>query len=124
MSLPAPLLHIHNQVKTCLYQEAKGTPFAQLFEQFEANTSRTREELVYGLSILIAFYLSFGSAAQFVCNLIGLAYPAYRSIIAVETPGKVSLLFFCCAFFELFYHAIFLRQMTLTGWSTGLVSPL
>lgn len=37
---------------------------------------------------IIALYLVVGRAAQFVCNLIGFVYPAYKSLVALETSHK------------------------------------
>ena len=41
-----------------------------------------------GLFVLISLYLIFGCAAQLICNSIGLVYPAYVSIKALETSSK------------------------------------
>ena len=37
---------------------------------------------------ILSLYLIAGRAAQFVCNLIGFAYPAYKSLVALETSNK------------------------------------
>lgn len=42
--------------------------------------------LISGFVVILALYLAFGWAAQFFCNVIAVAYPAYISIKAIESP--------------------------------------
>ncbi|XP_058829007.1 receptor expression-enhancing protein 5 isoform X2 [Topomyia yanbarensis] len=44
--------------------------------------------MVIGGVAIIVLYLAFGYAAQILCNAIGVAYPAYISMKAIETRTK------------------------------------
>ncbi len=87
--LPPSVLVFHTAVKQILYEDASGIT-ADVFSRFERLSKRKREELVYGLGLLLSLYLLFGHSAELVCNAIGVAYPAYLSYIALETLNKVS----------------------------------
>jgi len=67
----------------------------------EAKTKVNREYLAYGIIGFLAFYLMVGWGNDFVCNLIGFAYPAYASVKAIETPIKdddTKWLMYWCAY--------------------------
>ncbi|KAL9699320.1 hypothetical protein quinque_002761 [Culex quinquefasciatus] len=51
------------------------------------NDLRTQATVIGGVAIVV-LYLAFGYAAQILCNAIGVAYPAYVSMKAIETRTK------------------------------------
>ena len=57
-------------------------------EKAEKITGVKRIVIAQGLFALLALYLVVGRAAQFVCNMIGFVYPAYKSLVALETSNK------------------------------------
>lgn len=49
-------------------------------QKLEVSTGTKREHIAYGLIALNCIYMIIGSWAEFLCNLIGIAYPAYISV--------------------------------------------
>lgn len=65
--------------------KSKLTPY---YEKAEQITGVKRIYLAQALLGFVGLYLIIGRAAQFVCNSIGFLYPAYKSLVALETSNK------------------------------------
>jgi receptor expression-enhancing protein 5/6 len=64
-------------------------------------TKVAKEHVAYSAIAFMVLYLIFGWGSEFICNLIGFAYPAYASIKAIETPLKdddTKWLMYWCAY--------------------------
>ncbi|CAK5077449.1 unnamed protein product [Meloidogyne enterolobii] len=106
----------------------------KLFGAAEKNSGLEREKIFYGICGILTLWLIAGPGAGFICNLIGVAYPVYASILALRSGGKdddtqwlvywttygtLSMLDFfadrICAYFPLFWplKAIFLLYLAL-----------
>lgn len=70
------------------YVHDNKQPLTPYLEKAEKVTQVKRIYLAQAALGLVALYLIIGRAAQFVCNLIGFTYPAYKSLIALETSNK------------------------------------
>ncbi|CAB3397354.1 unnamed protein product [Caenorhabditis bovis] len=62
-----------------------GETYNKNMKNIEEGTGLKREQIIYVLIGLNCIYLILGSWAEFVCNLIGFAYPAYVSVKAIRT---------------------------------------
>lgn len=60
----------------------------KLFDAAQAKVGVRKAYLLTGIIGLLGIYLAFGWAAQLLCNIIAVGYPAYVSIKAVETHDK------------------------------------
>jgi len=58
------------------------------FEKIEKSTGVKRVYIAQGIFGLISIYMIFGYFAEFICNAIGFVYPAYASIVALESSHK------------------------------------
>lgn len=63
-------------------------PYTEVLEKVEKLTGIKRQYIVIGAISLIALYLVIGHGAQLICNCIGFVYPAYASIVAIESRSK------------------------------------
>lgn len=62
--------------------------FTEILEKGEKLTGVKRVYLVLGAVTILALYLVIGHGAQLICNGIGFVYPAYASIVAIESRSK------------------------------------
>ncbi|XP_042904673.1 receptor expression-enhancing protein 5 [Parasteatoda tepidariorum] len=62
--------------------------FNEYLKKTEAVTGIERRKLVLTTCFILGAMVIIGYGAQLVCNGIGFAYPAYCSILAIETRNK------------------------------------
>lgn len=79
----AQIRKVEDKLKPALYEGCGSTYWGFL----EQKTKLKREQLALGLSLVLGLYLAFGWGNDFLCNLIGFLYPAYASVLAVESKG-------------------------------------
>ncbi|KAH8322511.1 hypothetical protein KR074_000401 [Drosophila pseudoananassae] len=79
-----------NSYKNNLGQSLRDTskPWTSAFEKVEERTGVDRVNVFLGAVGICALYLVFGSGAHLLCNIIGVLYPAYISIHAIESSTK------------------------------------
>ncbi|XP_026836328.1 receptor expression-enhancing protein 5 isoform X1 [Drosophila erecta] len=63
-------------------------PWTKVFDSLEEKTGVDRVKIFGGAVGLCALYLIFGWGIQLLCNIIGVLYPAYTSIHAIESSTK------------------------------------
>ncbi|KAK4884316.1 hypothetical protein RN001_000587 [Aquatica leii] len=87
ISMSHDLLELKDKVIKQLYDESK--PWTKLLKSVEQATGIDRQYLFYSFLVLVLLWLGVGYAGQLVCNFIGIAYPAYASIGAIESKDSL-----------------------------------
>lgn len=82
----AQVEHYKQSIIKALNDDTK--PWSKYLDLVESKTNIPRFYLFMGGAAFCALYLIFGYGAQLLCNIIGVAYPAYMSIHAIETSPK------------------------------------
>lgn len=77
---------VKNNINKALTDSSK--PWTKFFDFAEMKTNVPRIYIFGGVFAFTVLYLVFGYAAEILCNGIGVAYPAYVSIKAIESSSK------------------------------------
>ncbi|GMT09317.1 hypothetical protein PFISCL1PPCAC_614, partial [Pristionchus fissidentatus] len=85
MSVPPQIQKVLDDVDRQLHEPGTIT---DALGTIETKTGVKRLHIVLGAFGLQAIYLIFGHFAGLVCNIIGFLYPAYVSVMAIESAGK------------------------------------
>ncbi|CAF3932632.1 unnamed protein product [Rotaria sp. Silwood2] len=89
----AQIRKVEEKLKPYLYEG----PLTSYWGLIEKKTKVKREQVAFGLFGFLTIYLTFGWANDFICNFLGFIYPAYASILAVEskvTPDNTEWLIY------------------------------
>lgn len=62
--------------------------FNEYLIKMEKSTGIERRKIVLGTGFVLGAMIIIGFGAQLICNGIGFVYPAYRSILAIESKNK------------------------------------
>lgn len=67
----------------------QSKPWYNTLDKIEQKTTAPKLYVFLGATAFLALYLVFGYGAQLLCNIIGVVYPAYISIHAIESSTKL-----------------------------------
>ncbi|XP_055689047.1 receptor expression-enhancing protein 5-like isoform X2 [Lutzomyia longipalpis] len=85
--MSAKVMEVKENISKALYDDSK--PWTHFLTMAETKSGVPRLYIFYGAVGLFALYLMFGWAAQLLCNVVGIIYPAYISMKAIESSTKV-----------------------------------
>ncbi|KAF2904044.1 hypothetical protein ILUMI_02141 [Ignelater luminosus] len=60
-------------------------PWAPILKYLEEVSGLNRTNIFWGFVAFVGLWLAFGLAGQLICNFIGIVYPAYASVHAIES---------------------------------------
>lgn len=72
-------------VRSAIFKVAVLKKYATMIEE---KTKVNVEYFVLGAGVVLAICIFSGFCANFITNLVGFSYPAYRSIVAIESKTK------------------------------------
>ncbi|KAF7633723.1 Receptor expression-enhancing protein [Meloidogyne graminicola] len=75
-----------NDIRPALQKWLSGQD--KLFGAAEKSSGLEREKIFYGICGVLSLWLIAGPGGGFICNLIGVAYPVFASILALRSGAK------------------------------------
>ncbi|KAF5300907.1 hypothetical protein FQR65_LT09070 [Abscondita terminalis] len=85
--MASDLIELREKLIHQLNDETK--PWGPVLKKAEQVTGIERQYLFYGLLSVLLLWLGMGYAGQLLCNFMGIAYPAYASIHAIESKDTL-----------------------------------
>jgi len=85
--MAAAIKNIYDSVEIYLHEKNKFTDVLEILEK-KTNVSRLHIVVILGSFVGLFLMCGTGCGANFVANLIGFLYPAYKSVLAIESLDK------------------------------------
>lgn len=82
------MITINNALLALDKKLQEDNKFNECLVKVEAASGVERRKLVLGSGFFLAAMVIVGYGAQLICNGVGFAYPAYASILAIESRNK------------------------------------